>query len=68
VKIKNFEKKNHGTVKTLGWSKKQHSTFPSSKLLADSKNKHVLYVWRSNLTVKLKKGNEKFKRFNTGQL
>jgi hypothetical protein len=40
MKIENFEKKIHGTVKILGWS----------KLLADSKNEHVLYVWRSNLT------------------
>jgi hypothetical protein len=55
VKIENFEKKIHGTVKILGSSKKQHGTFSSSKLLADSKNVHVLYVWRSNLTVKLKK-------------
>jgi hypothetical protein len=27
VKIKNFEKKIHGRVKILGWSKKQHGTF-----------------------------------------
>jgi hypothetical protein len=56
VKIENFEKKIHGTVKILGWSKKQHGTFSSSSLLADSKNVHVLYGWRSNLTVKLKQG------------
>jgi hypothetical protein len=47
VNIENFEKKNH---KFLGWSKKQHGTFSGRKLLADSKNGHVLYVWRSNLT------------------
>jgi hypothetical protein len=56
VKITNFEKKNHGRVKILGLSKKQHGTFLKKKLLADSKNVHVLYVWRSNLTVNLKKG------------
>jgi hypothetical protein len=56
VKIENFEKKIHGRVKILGWSKKQHGTFSSSKLLADSKNVHDLYVCGSNLTVKLKKG------------
>jgi hypothetical protein len=39
VKIEN--KKNHGRVKILGWSKKQHGTFSSDKLLADSKNVHV---------------------------
>jgi hypothetical protein len=44
VKIENFEKKIHGTVKILGWSKKQHGTFSSSKLVADSKNVHILYV------------------------
>jgi hypothetical protein len=47
VKIENFEKKIHGTVKILVSSKKQYGTFFSSKLLADSKNVHVLYVWRS---------------------
>jgi hypothetical protein len=56
VKISNFEKKIHGRVKNLGWCKKQHGSFSGGKLLADSKNVHVLYVWRSNLTVKLKKG------------
>jgi hypothetical protein len=56
LKIENFEKKNHGSVKILGWSIKQHDTFSGGKLLADSKNVHVLYVWRSDLTVKLKKG------------
>jgi hypothetical protein len=50
VKIEIFERKNHGRIKILGWSKKQHGTFSSSKLLADSKNMHVLYVWRSFLT------------------
>jgi hypothetical protein len=53
VKIENFEKKNHGTVKILGWPKKQHGTFSGGKLLADSKNMHILYVWCSLLTVKL---------------
>jgi hypothetical protein len=47
VKIENFEKKIHGRFKILGWSKKQHGTFSGSKLLADSKNVHVLYVWWS---------------------
>jgi hypothetical protein len=42
VNIENFEKKIHGRVKILGWSKKQPDTFSSSKLLADSKNVHVL--------------------------
>jgi hypothetical protein len=37
VKIENFEKKIHDTVKILGWSKKQHGTFSGIKLLADSK-------------------------------
>jgi hypothetical protein len=55
VRIENLKKIIHGRVKILGWSKKQHATFSSSKLLADSKNMHVLYVWMSNLTVKLKK-------------
>jgi hypothetical protein len=27
MKIENFEKKNHGRVKILGWSKKQHERF-----------------------------------------
>jgi hypothetical protein len=49
VKIENFEKKIHGRVKILGWSKKQHGTFCGSKLLADSKNVQVLYVSRSNI-------------------
>jgi hypothetical protein len=48
-------KKIHGRVQILGWSRKQHGTFSGSQLLADSKNVHVLYVWRSHLTVKLKK-------------
>jgi hypothetical protein len=52
VKIENFEKKIHGTVKTLGWPKKQHGTFSDGKLLADSKNMHILYVWWSLSTVK----------------
>jgi hypothetical protein len=52
VKIKKFEKKIHGRVKILGWSKKQYGTFLGSKLLANSKNVHFLYVWRSNLTKK----------------
>jgi hypothetical protein len=47
VKIENFEKKIHSTVKILGWSKKQHGAFSSSKLLTDSKNMHVLYFWRA---------------------
>jgi hypothetical protein len=55
-RIENFEKKIHGRVKILGWSKKQHGTFSGGKLIADSKNVHVLHVWRSHLTVKLKKG------------
>jgi hypothetical protein len=39
VKIENFkEKKNHGRI--LGWPKKQ-----LTKLLADSKNMLILYVW-----------------------
>jgi hypothetical protein len=50
VKIENFEKKIHGTVKILGWSKMQHGTLSSSKLLVDSKNMHVLYVWWSYST------------------
>jgi hypothetical protein len=48
VKIENFEKKIHGRVRILGWSKKQHGNFSGSKLLADSKNVHVLYVWSSH--------------------
>jgi hypothetical protein len=60
VKVEKLKKKIHGRVKILGWSKKQLGTFSSSKLLADSKNVHVLYVWMSNLTVKLKKGKKKF--------
>jgi hypothetical protein len=55
LKIGNFEKIIHGRVKILGWSKKQHGTFSGGKLLADSKNVHVLYVWTSNLTAKSKK-------------
>jgi hypothetical protein len=50
VKIENFEKKIHGRVKILGWSKKQHGTISGSILLADSKNVHVLNIWRSHLT------------------
>jgi hypothetical protein len=57
---KKLENKIHGRVNILGWSKRQHGTFSSSKLLADFKNVHVLYVWRSNLTFKLKKGNFQF--------
>jgi hypothetical protein len=34
----------------------QRATFSGSKLLADSKNVHVLYVWRSISTAKSKKG------------
>jgi hypothetical protein len=51
-----LKKKIHGRRKISSWSKKQHGTFSGSKLLADSKNVHVLYVGMSNLTVKLKKG------------
>jgi hypothetical protein len=46
VKIENFEKKIHGRVKILDWSKKQHGNFSGGKLLVDSKNVYVLYVWR----------------------
>jgi hypothetical protein len=56
VKIEKFEKKNHGKVKILGWPKEQHGISSGSKLFADSKNVHVLYVWRSNLTAQSKKG------------
>jgi hypothetical protein len=42
VKIEKFEKKIHGRVKILGWSKKQDGTFSGTKLLADSKNVNVL--------------------------
>jgi hypothetical protein len=42
VKIENFVKNTRGREKIIGWSKKQHSTFSVSKLLADSKNVHVL--------------------------
>jgi hypothetical protein len=60
VKIENFEKKIQGTVKILGSYKNQHDTFSGSKLLADSKNVHALYVWWSqpldiNLGKRLKK-------------
>jgi hypothetical protein len=56
MKIENFEKKtNHGRVKILGWSKKQNGTFFDGKLIAGSKNVHILYVWRPNLTAKSKK-------------
>jgi hypothetical protein len=50
VTIENFEKKIHGRVKILGWYKNQHGTFSGSKLLADFKNVHVLYVWWSNFS------------------
>jgi hypothetical protein len=53
VKIENFEKKIHGRVKILGWYKKQHGTYSGRKLLADSKNVHVLYVWWSPSTARL---------------
>jgi hypothetical protein len=59
-KIENFDKKIHGRVKILGWSKKQHGTFSGRKLRAESKNVHFLYFWRTNLTVRSKKG-KKFK-------
>jgi hypothetical protein len=49
MKIENFEKQIHGRVKILGWSKKQRATYSGGKLLADSKNLHVLYVCNSNL-------------------
>jgi hypothetical protein len=50
VKIENLKiKKIHGRIKILGRPKKQHGTSSGSKLLADSKNMHVLKVWRSNL-------------------
>jgi hypothetical protein len=45
VKIENFEKKIHGRVKILGWTKKQYGTYSGEKLLADSNNVYVLYVW-----------------------
>jgi hypothetical protein len=41
VKIEKVEKK-FMVVKILGWSKNQHGTFSGRKLLADSKNAHVL--------------------------
>jgi hypothetical protein len=44
VKIENFEKKIQGRVKILGRSIKQHGTFSGGKLLAGSKNEHVMYV------------------------
>jgi hypothetical protein len=53
MKIENFEKKIHGRVKILGWSNKLHGTFSGGKMLADSKNEHVLYVWRSLSTARL---------------
>jgi hypothetical protein len=56
VKVENVEKKIHRRVKILGWYKQQHCTFSGGKLLADSKNVHGLYVWRSNVTVESKKG------------
>jgi hypothetical protein len=43
VKIENFEKNIHGRAKFLGWFKKQHGR----KLLADSKNVHILYVYKT---------------------
>jgi hypothetical protein len=36
----------------LGWSKKPYGTFSGSKLVADSKNGHVLYVWWSLSTAR----------------
>jgi hypothetical protein len=56
VKIENFEKKIYGRVKILGWSKKQHGNFSGGKLFVYSKNVHILYVWRPNLSAKSKKG------------
>jgi hypothetical protein len=52
VKIENFE------IKISGWPKKQHGSFSGRKLLADSKNVHVLYVWRSNLPAGLSKNSK----------
>jgi hypothetical protein len=51
--IENFEKKIHDKVKILDWSKKATWYFSGEKLLADSKNVHVLCV--KNLTAKSKK-------------
>jgi hypothetical protein len=39
--LKILKKKIHGRVRILGWSKKQHGTFSSSNLVADSKNMHT---------------------------
>jgi hypothetical protein len=50
-KIENF----HSRVKILGWPTKCYGTFSGSKLLADSKNVHVIYAWRSTLTTRSKK-------------
>jgi hypothetical protein len=53
VKIGNFEKKIHCRVKILGWYEKQPGTFSASEFLVYSKNGHVLYVSRINLTAKI---------------
>jgi hypothetical protein len=42
--IENFEKKIHDKVKILDWSKKATWYFSGEKLLADSKNVHVLKI------------------------
>jgi hypothetical protein len=44
VRIQNFEKIIHGTVKILSWPKKQNGIFSGGKLHVDSKNMHILYV------------------------
>jgi hypothetical protein len=49
-RLKILEKKIYWRFKILGSSKKRHDTFSRSKLLADSNNVHVLYVWSSNMT------------------
>jgi hypothetical protein len=51
LKIKKF----HSRVKILCWPTKWYGTFSGSKLLADSKNVHVLYAWRSTLTLRQKR-------------
>jgi hypothetical protein len=51
LKIENF----HNRVKILGWPTKGYGTFSGSKLLADSKNVHGLYAWRSTLTARSKR-------------
>jgi hypothetical protein len=58
-------KKIHGRVKIWGWSKKQDGTFTGSKLVVDSKNVHILYVWWSLSTARhhLRKKNKKFHKF-----